>query len=216
MSRNSVGKKTLSLDFDGVCHQYTSPWQGPTVIPDPHVPGLFDFLVAVQDDFIVEVYSTRSETLEGREAMEKWFAAESYKLAQQRNLDYEDSEELRQALEALRFPQHKPKAFVGLDDRIITFYGQWPAVSSLRNFKPWNKGGPVGVAVHMPVGQRTVTFSGTQQQIEDLRTLLFTEKRRGMVTGGSSVSAEDKRRRDTFEHFYNQLPPGLPPDVRQS
>lgn len=59
-------------------------------------------------------------------------------------------------------------------------------------------------------------FMVTKQQIEDLRTLLFQEKRAGMVTGGSSVAAEMKRRQQTFEHLYNQLPPGLPPDVQQS
>lgn len=139
-------KKTLSLDFDGVCHSYTSPWQGPTVIPDPHVPGLFDFLVSCQEDFIVEIYSTRSETIDGREAMKSWFVQESYKLANVRNLDYEDSALLRDAVEALRFPSIKPKAFVGLDDRILTFTGKWPPVDFLKKFKPWNKRGKDGDA----------------------------------------------------------------------
>lgn len=205
-------KKTLSLDFDGVCHSYTSPWQGPTVIPDPHVPGLFDFLVSCQEDFIVEIYSTRSETLEGREAMEKWFEQESCKLANDRNLDYEDSALLRAAVEALQFPSRKPKAFVGLDDRIITFYGQWPAIESLRTFKPWNKGGPVGVAIHMPPGQRVVTFSVTTDQLEDLRSLLFQEQRVATLTGGSNVTANMQRRRDSFAHIYKQLPPGRTPE----
>lgn len=30
----------LCLDFDGVCHSYTSGWKGAAVIPDPAVPGL--------------------------------------------------------------------------------------------------------------------------------------------------------------------------------
>ena len=59
-------------------------------------------------------------------------------------------------------------------------------------------------------------FMVTKQQIEDLRALLFVEKRAGMLTGGGSVAAEHKRRRETFEHLYNQLPQGLPPDVQQS
>jgi hypothetical protein len=160
---------------------------------------MWEFLEEATEHFVIEIYSTRSETAEGRAAMKAWFE------------DHADTTERSDiAHRILRFPECKPKAFVGLDDRIITFCGQWPAVESLRSFKPWNKGGPVGVVVQP---YQRVSFAMTKQQIEDLRALLFIEKRAGMVTGGSSVAAESKRRRDTFEHLYNQLPPGLPPDV---
>jgi hypothetical protein len=39
------------------------------------------------------------------------------------------------------FPDSKPGAFVSLDDRAITFEGEWPDVDWLRAFKPWNKRG---------------------------------------------------------------------------
>jgi hypothetical protein len=41
---------------------------------------------------------------------------------------------------SISFPTHKPSAFVSLDDRAITFNGQWPDMDFLRNFKPWHKG----------------------------------------------------------------------------
>lgn len=63
---------------------------------------------------------------------------------------------------------------------------------------------------------QTISLSMTKQQLEDLRTLFFQECRRSYLTGGSSVSAEDKRRRESFKAFYDQLPPGLPPDVQES
>ena len=39
----------------------------------------------------------------------------------------------------ITFPTEKPSAFVTLDDRAITFTGQWPEMELLRKFKPWNK-----------------------------------------------------------------------------
>jgi hypothetical protein len=124
-------KEILSLDFDGVCHQYTTKWSGATVISDHHVEGLFEFLEEAQKYFDVQIYSTRNESPEAAQAMMAWFVKEH---------------ELWQAATGkppipleLGFPTSKPKAFVGLDDRIITFEGTWPDIEVLRNFKPWNK-----------------------------------------------------------------------------
>jgi hypothetical protein len=134
-----MSKKTLSLDFDGVCHRYDSPWQGPTVIPDEPVEGLFEFLTSASEHFVIEIYSTRSETREGRGAMKTWFHQEAKIYIDKIGL--EDPSELWLAIDNLRFPESKPKAFVGLDDRILTFEGKWPELSTLINWKPWNKRG---------------------------------------------------------------------------
>ena len=42
-------------------------------------------------------------------------------------------------LEDVKFPTEKPAAFVGIDDRVLTFTGEWPTIADLRAFKPWNK-----------------------------------------------------------------------------
>jgi len=39
----------------------------------------------------------------------------------------------------LHFPLEKPPALVSLDDRAITFMGEWPDIEVLKKFKPWNK-----------------------------------------------------------------------------
>jgi len=39
-----MSKPILCLDFDGVIHSYSSGWKGADVIPDPPVPGAFDFI----------------------------------------------------------------------------------------------------------------------------------------------------------------------------
>ena len=38
-----------------------------------------------------------------------------------------------------KFPETKPPAFVGIDDRVLTFEGEWPSMEQLLAFKPWNK-----------------------------------------------------------------------------
>lgn len=121
-------KKILSLDFDGVCHSYTSGWKGVTEIPDSPVLGMWEFLEKAVEVFTVQIYSTRSETAEGRAAMKAWFE------------DWADTtERVDIAHRILQFPESKPKAYVGLDDRVLTFDGTWPQILDLVHFKPWNK-----------------------------------------------------------------------------
>lgn len=43
----------------------------------------------------------------------------------------------------VRFTRWKPAALVTLDDRALTFTGEWPVLAALRAFKPWNKRGAV-------------------------------------------------------------------------
>jgi hypothetical protein len=41
-------------------------------------------------------------------------------------------------LDALTWPTEKPMAFVTLDDRAVTFTGEWPSLEWLRGFRPWH------------------------------------------------------------------------------
>ena len=126
-----MSKPILCLDFDGVCHSYTSGWKGETVIPDPPVDGLFKFIALAYRHFDIQIYSTRSKTAEGREAMQQWFKDELSKF-------HGDNEHIM-SIDWISFPETKPPAFVSLDDRVLTFTGTWPSVDSLINFKAWNK-----------------------------------------------------------------------------
>lgn len=121
-------KPILCLDFDGVCHSYTSGWKGADVIPDPPVDGLFDFLWNASEFFEIHIFSTRSLQDGGIEAMRQWFE------------EWHDRQNLRMLpLPVLHFPVEKPPALVTIDDRAITFTGKWPDMDVLINFKPWNK-----------------------------------------------------------------------------
>lgn len=115
----------LCLDFDGVLHSYTSGWKGAAVIPDPPVPGAFDFLVEACKHFNVMIYSSRSNHPGGIEAMAVWIAKWC-------------PVEIFEGI-TCGFPTEKPAAMVTLDDRALTFTGVWPSMDSLLNFKPWNK-----------------------------------------------------------------------------
>ena len=126
MTKIQVRKKKpiLSLDFDGVCHSYTSGWQGIDVIPDDPVDGLFEFLEEANEEFSIHIFSTRSADEDGRNAMIDWFSEHAG-----------DSG----VIEFLSFPTEKPPAKVGLDDRVLLFDGDWPDVDDLVDFKPWTE-----------------------------------------------------------------------------
>ena len=119
-------KPILCLDFDGVCHSYTSGWKGAAVIPDPPVEGLYRFLWFATAEFEVHIFSSRSHQEGGMQAMKDWFAQHA-----------KGSSDLL-AVRELHFPLEKPPAFLGIDDRVLTFTGEWPKISDLKNFKPWN------------------------------------------------------------------------------
>ncbi len=124
---NLKGRKpVLSLDFDGVCHSYTSGWQGAGNIPDCPVDGMWEFLEQAVDIFEVNIFSSRSNQEGGLEAMKLWF----YHWAENHHPDIVDR---------LVFPTEKPPAFVGLDDRVLTFKGIWPSMEELKDFKTWTK-----------------------------------------------------------------------------
>lgn len=125
MADLSGRKPILCLDFDGVIHSYTSGWKGADVIPDPPVDGAFAFIAESMKYFEVDIFSSRSNQKGGIGAMEDWFVKHC-------------PSHLIHIIEDLKFPLEKPPAFVGIDDRVITFTGKFPSAESLRSFKPWN------------------------------------------------------------------------------
>ena len=133
-----MSKPILCLDFDGVLHSYTSGWKGIDVIPDPPVEGAIAFLYEAICYFDVCIYSTRNETEEGIRAMQEW-------LFKWERVDRNEREKWGMAIERtglllnIRFPKTKPSAFVGIDDRVLTFNGTFPDMETLKDFKPWNK-----------------------------------------------------------------------------
>ena len=125
----SKSRPTLVLDFDGVLHSYTSGWQGAEVVGDPPVPGAIEFLRDASEHFTIAIYSSRRHQAGGRLAMKEWLSRHTF---------------ARFGTDApwfsqIEWPDHKPSAMVTIDDRALTFTGEWPAIETLLAFKPWNK-----------------------------------------------------------------------------
>lgn len=125
-----MGKPILCLDFDGVVHSYTSGWKGARNIPDPPVEGAIEFIGdALNSGWDVVIHSSRARYWGGITAMTNWLRTHAG------NMWDGPFEGLCQ----VRFTRWKPAAVVTLDDRALTFTGQWPALTDLKAFKPWNK-----------------------------------------------------------------------------
>ena len=117
-SSRSGFRPTLCLDFDGVLHWYRNGYQGADVIDDEPVPGAVDFVHAAQQFFKVVVFSSRSNKPGGIEAMRAWMEKNGFP--------------------EVEFATEKPSAWVTIDDRALTFTGEWVDPAELRSFKPWN------------------------------------------------------------------------------
>ncbi|WP_445677658.1 hypothetical protein [Pseudomonas putida] len=126
-----MNKPILCLDFDGVLHSYESGWKGADVIPDAAVPGAIEFLDRAVNEFSVAIYSSRSGQPNGICAMQFWLKLNLYRAVEQARAD--------EILAAIEWPTEKPPALVTIDDRAITFTGEWPSIEALKSFRPWNK-----------------------------------------------------------------------------
>lgn len=154
-------KPILCLDFDGVIHSYSSGWKGASVIPDPPVPGALEFIVQALEQFEVHILSSRSHQWGGKSAMKHYLRSEYEALGQAEAMlepwwgdcvnevgassmepwYVANRDAAASIVRQIKWPWFKPPATVTIDDRAITFTGQWPALSDLRAFKPWNKKG---------------------------------------------------------------------------
>lgn len=135
-----MGKPILCLDFDGVIHSYTSGWTYPDHIPDPPVPGAFKFMLEALDAFEVKIFSSRSNQENGIRAMQLYVEYWARKELPNEEPHYHANTIINQiAWDKDAWPKVKPSAFITIDDRAITFTGEWPDIETLRAFKPWNK-----------------------------------------------------------------------------
>jgi hypothetical protein len=127
MDPKPQGKPILCVDFDGCIHSYSSGWQGVDIIPDQPVPGVFEWLEAALGYFEIHVYSSRSASASGIEAMYQYVRKHA-------GIDMANR---------LYFAKEKPRAWLTIDDRCICFNGRWADNSlnplKLLQFLPWYK-----------------------------------------------------------------------------
>jgi hypothetical protein len=130
-------KPILCVDFDGVIHAYDSPWTDAETISDGPVPGALRWLWKATEWFDVQVYSARSKSDVAIRAMRYWMAAHS---ADEFGHDHPMAENNEERY-PITFAHEKPAAFLTIDDRALTFEGDWDDwdPTDLLGFKPWNK-----------------------------------------------------------------------------
>jgi len=127
----------LCLDFDGVIHSYEKGWQD-GVIYGTIVPGFFEWATEAKLKFSLVIYSSRSKEPASLQQMADWLAQELEVWKLGRDLHSSVPELL---LRDFTFAHEKPPAFLTIDDRAITFKGDWTSPelrpNILRTFKPW-------------------------------------------------------------------------------
>ena len=142
-----MDKPILCLDFDGVIHSYKSGWIASDFIPDPPVPGAFQFMLDALEHFRVVIFSSRSSSGHpsdggnGMRAMRIWM---EYWAQRELPNDEASGYAANRVINAIiwnkeAWPTSKPPAYLTIDDRAVGFDGTWPEMSYLRDFKPWNK-----------------------------------------------------------------------------
>jgi len=129
----------LCIDFDGVIHSYKSGWKGIDVISDApvsvekyslpiysHSETSIDWLKELikSEKFQVCIFSSRNRSAIGVQVMKEWL------------LKYGMT---KVELDQIRFPIHKPAAFLTIDDRATTFTGRFFTAEELLSFEVWNK-----------------------------------------------------------------------------
>lgn len=129
-------KPTISIDFDGVLHAYTSGWKGATVIPDGPVPGairwLCDLVDPLQGDDAVKVVvcSARARRPWGWLAVRAWLKREI--------IAHKGDGFGHDIFDMISVTSRKPAAIVYVDDRAWRFDGKtFPTAEQLRAHKPW-------------------------------------------------------------------------------
>ena len=125
----------MCLDFDGVIHSYDQGWKLGEIYGTV-VPGFWEWLEKVREHCKVVVYSSRSQTDAGKAAMFMWMRQE-----RQRWIRDGGQENPAAGPLTLDFPEHKPAAWMTIDDRAQRFDGDWTApelqLEAILAFKPW-------------------------------------------------------------------------------
>ena len=113
-------KPTVCLDFDGVIHRYSRGWQNGEIYDVP-TEGFREWLEDAKKLFQIVIYSSRSASAEGIEAMKAWLTMHGFNTKD------------------FSFAHTKPPAFITIDDRALTFDGDWNLFrpEQLLTFKSW-------------------------------------------------------------------------------
>lgn len=128
----SQRKLILCIDFDGVIHSYERGWQD-GVIYGTVTSGFWEWALEAEKYFRLMVYSSRSKSEEQHENMRAFLAEDFSRWA--------STDPANGVPDWLEFAHEKPPAFLSVDDRALTFRGDWGEFppEKLRQFKTWTE-----------------------------------------------------------------------------
>jgi len=129
---------TLVLDFDGVIHDYREGWKNGEIYGQV-TDGFIEWAAEAKKFFRLMVFSSRSDSHKGIQPMKDWLKLQI--ISNHWDRDGENKPRLDIDIADFEFPIRKPAAFVTIDDRALTFRGDWSRFDpkALREtFKPWN------------------------------------------------------------------------------
>jgi hypothetical protein len=164
----------VALDFDGVINSYKSGWKGETETDDP-VKGAAEGILKLLDmGLSVVIYSTRAGSPEGKKTI----------------YDYLWSI-IGGATERIAISAEKPIASVYVDDRAVTFSGDWEEIpEKIEKFKSWV--------------DKSLTWSGHKLQgrakIQGMDVSI--ENKRGSVRSGTDKDGHDWSIKMNFAYGY--------------
>jgi hypothetical protein len=117
--------KTISIDFDGVIHAYTSPFTTSTDIHDGPVDGALQFIRDAFDrGYGIQIHTARANDSKCEAAIVDWLHKHGLEV------HYIDN---------IIISQLKKGAVVYIDDRGFRFEGQFPTFDQIEAFQQWNK-----------------------------------------------------------------------------
>lgn len=126
-------KPIIALDFDGVIHSYEDGWQNGHIYGIV-VPGFFEWAEKAKEKFNLCIFSSRSASHKTRQPMEDWLKV------QLTNWLW-DNPESKLQFPDFSFAAYKPPAYITIDDRALTFKGNWSDPifdpDELITFKSW-------------------------------------------------------------------------------
>lgn len=109
----------ICVDFDGVIYENKKYYGKPWILRDGPLQGTLEALKYLSTRYIVYVYSTRCGSQKGYEAVKEWI--------KDHGLD-----------PYVVVVNYKPVALVYLDDRGVTFQGDWQqAIENIKRFEQW-------------------------------------------------------------------------------
>lgn len=119
--------KTIAVDFDGVIHLYSKGWKNGIIYDSPVLGAKEALTELVNEGYEVLIYSTRCNNEYWEDGVDRVKDVEKY-------------------LKFYKIPYSrihtggKPKATMYIDDRAISFRGNWTeTLEEVKDFKTWNR-----------------------------------------------------------------------------